>query len=903
MKQNVEMLKQALSLRTPQEESLQILADIVGAVELSKTPHNPDILAKINTLSTPKIRRISDFERDFPSLCFSLATGVGKTRLMGAFITYLYLEKGMKNFFIVAPNLTIYNKLITEFRERNHPKYVFKGINEFATNRPLIITGDEYMNMGGITSGMHDNDVKINIFNISKINKEDRPDKKTGKSQFRSFKETLGESYFDYLKSLPDLVVLMDEAHRYRADAGMKTLNEIGPVLGLELTATAKETGVKGKDFSNIIYHYSLAQAIHDGYVKKPAIVGRSDFDSSRFSEDKLEEIKLEDGFKIHEDIKAELIVFADEKKKHLVKPFLLVIAKDTAHADELKALIDSKDYKEGKYKGKVIVLHSNQKSVESDENINLLLGVEKVDNPIEVVIHVNKLAEGWDVNNLYTIVPLRAAKADILVEQSIGRGLRLPYGEPTGVDAVDRLHIVAHDKFNEIVETAKKEGFEFQRILLDEDPEAGKRFVVEAKTTFHETISSAPIVTTQAEQEKLPLAFQNEAEKEMAEAVAAKLEEMQKIVSNIDDLKKPEIQKRIIEEIKQDKQAEGKFFFAEEEQVLQQQAQQTTERYIEANIKIPQIAIYRRMPNKDTEYKRFQLNLRPFDGLKPVEQKIIVRELLEQKTESKGKAGFVDQHPVLSHYIIEPMLNMNEFLGSDVALLSFFAEQVIEHIKTYTKDEEEVKKILFFNADKIAEDIAEQMNRNIIEPEMETVVKVNGDYAPLRPQKILAYYDDGELNFRQMPKNLSRIRNIVFTGFKKCLSSKTKFDSNTERELSVILEDETKVIRWERLSNEQAKEKIPLFYTTEDKRRAAYCPDFIVETTDEKYIIETKSQSEMTAKDVESKKEVAERWCTEATKYEKSVNGKPWSYVLIPHDKLLANTSFDKLVNDWKVR
>ena len=66
-------------------------------------------------------------------------------------------------------------------------------------------------------------------------------------------------------------------------------------------------------------------------------------------------------------------------------------------------------------------------------------------------------LKEGWDVTNLYTIVPLRAANARTLIEQSIGRGLRLPYGKRTGVAAVDRLNIVAHDKFQEIVDEANQ--------------------------------------------------------------------------------------------------------------------------------------------------------------------------------------------------------------------------------------------------------------------------------------------------------------------------------------------------------------------------------------------------------------------------------------------------------------
>ena len=92
---------------------------------------------------------VTDFEREFPSLCFALATGVGKTRLMGAFISYLHLAHGMNNFFVLAPNLTIYNKLITDFTP-NTPKYVFKGIAEFATDPPDLITGDNYEAMAGI---------------------------------------------------------------------------------------------------------------------------------------------------------------------------------------------------------------------------------------------------------------------------------------------------------------------------------------------------------------------------------------------------------------------------------------------------------------------------------------------------------------------------------------------------------------------------------------------------------------------------------------------------------------------------------------------------------------------------------------------------------------------------------
>jgi type III restriction enzyme len=105
-----------------------------------------------------------------------------------------------------------------------------------------------------------------------------------------------------------------------------------------------------------------------------------------------------------------------------------------------------------------VIRVDSGQSGAEEDEMTTKLLEVEKEGNPVEIVVHVNKLKEAWDVTNLYTIIPLRAANARTLVEQSIGRGLRLPYGKRTGNEAVDRLTIVAHDKFQEIVDDARRE-------------------------------------------------------------------------------------------------------------------------------------------------------------------------------------------------------------------------------------------------------------------------------------------------------------------------------------------------------------------------------------------------------------------------------------------------------------
>ena len=273
---------------------------------------------------------------------------------------------------------------------------------------------------------------KINIFNISKINSEVRG----GKSpRIKRLSEYIGESYFEFLANLDDLVILMDESHRYRASAGVRAINELKPVLGLELTATPFVENSRGAvQFQNVIYDYPLGRAIADGFVKDPAVVTRKDFNPVGMAPEEIEQLKLEDGIRLHESIKAELITYARETDQYIVKPFVLVIARDTTHATQLLELIESDRFFGGHYADKVIQVDSSTTGRKEDEMVERLLKVESTEEPTEIVIHVNMLKEGWDVTNLYTIVPLRAANARILIEQSIGRGLRLPYGKRTGV-------------------------------------------------------------------------------------------------------------------------------------------------------------------------------------------------------------------------------------------------------------------------------------------------------------------------------------------------------------------------------------------------------------------------------------------------------------------------------------
>ena len=264
----VEYISGVMSLRKPQSDSLKILDSIVSSLHLNKNIDQRLLKEKIHSMYPI----FTEFDRAFPSLTFALATGVGKTRLMGTFITYLYTNKNIKNFLVVAPSLTIYNKLINDLSNTSHKKYVFKGIGCF-TFPPNIISGEDYRNVKFQRMG----DINIFIYNAQKFNSKDE------NRRFNAVNENIGTSFFDYLSKLEDLVVIMDESHHYRNNSTSEALDKIKPVLGLELTATPQEiVGKKIIPFKNVVKDYPLALSIRDGYTRTPFALTRQNIEQYR---------------------------------------------------------------------------------------------------------------------------------------------------------------------------------------------------------------------------------------------------------------------------------------------------------------------------------------------------------------------------------------------------------------------------------------------------------------------------------------------------------------------------------------------------------------------------------------------------------------------------------------------
>ncbi len=867
-------IKARLSLRDPQADSLDILADVLDRMSFNRDPDLDKVLGVIQA----KYPEVTDFERDFPSLCFALATGVGKTRLMGAFISYLYMTERSRNAFVLAPNTTIYEKLKRDF-EPNNPKYVFKGIAEFAQNRPVIVTGDDWDKSGLLLDAATRNGgLVVNIFNVDKINKD--------KGRVKRLHEYLGQAYFDYLAQLPDLVLIMDEAHRYRASSGaaMKAIADLDPVIGLELTATPMSTGTKPKRFRNVIFDYGLGRAMADGYVKEPAVATRSDFDPKKVTPEQLQRIKLEDGIHCHENVKAELDIYHRQTGKPKVHPFMLVVATDTEHAREIQTQIEADDFFGGHYKGRVIQVHSGLTGVETEEATQKLLAVE-TDGKTDVVIHVNKLKEGWDVTNLYTIVPLRASASDILTEQTLGRGLRLPYGVRTGVEAIDTLTIIAHDRFKDVVEAARDPNSIVairKTVIIGDDgdvstagaeplisPSAADAAATGTMTGFGEEMQAPYIIESPEERETAQVAMriiQSDYERSMKRGLAQLGEPANQaaLTKQVTDALRP---------------AQGQLDGITPTVDVGSVVSRVIANVTALTIEIPRIVV---LPKGDVNFHFADFDLTGLDGIakQPISDKIMIQRLRDEARTFLARPLEMEreEHPenyIIRHFNLFPQVDYEEHAD----LLMKLCGQMLRHLRSYLADDQAVENVLLVHGEDLARTIYAQMEKHYRETPVEFEATVTAGFTLLKPQAFKVTGVEAVRNYRVAVSPAGDTKRHVFGGFRRCCYPYQKFDSNEERAFAVIIDsaNEPSVIKWMKPGVQQ--------FRIEYASGQDYEPDFVVETQTEKIIAEVKRKDEMNDDTVIAKARAAGKWVGYANAHAKENNGKPWTYALIPHD------------------
>jgi type III restriction enzyme len=402
-------------------------------------PYDPALVANVAhflDLRTPNIaaldaiaQRLEDAP-DGSELVADLATGVGKTFIAAGLLDYL-AESGVRNVVIITPGSTIQRKTIDNLTP-GHPKFV-RGLR----CNPLVITLDD-LERGTVAAALEDEDrFKVFVFTVQSLL---RPDTKDARRAHRSH-ETLGVALYEYLQNAADLVVIADEHHVYYSGNAKKfqsAIDELHPTALIGLTATPDKSTE-----SKIVYRYPLAEAIADGYVKIPVLVAR---------QDGVKDLRTQmgDGLALLDAKAAAVEAYCKQTKKAYVRPVMFVVAQTIDEANEIRDMLAGSDMLADDKKVLVVT------SEEPESTLEQLDRLEDPSSPVRAVVSVSMLKEGWDVKNIYVIAAVRAMESQLLTEQILGRGLRLPFGERTGVAMLDTVEVLSHHSFADLLKSAK---------------------------------------------------------------------------------------------------------------------------------------------------------------------------------------------------------------------------------------------------------------------------------------------------------------------------------------------------------------------------------------------------------------------------------------------------------------
>jgi type III restriction enzyme len=448
------------------------------------------------------------FDESWLRLVTKMATGSGKTKVLSLILAWSYFHKLYepdstlaRNFLIIAPNIIVLDRLRTDF----------DGLKIFFADPVLPDNGYEDRNWRDdfqLTLHLQDAIGTVrptgNIFltNIHRVYE--------GDNTLPSAADVDTSDYFlgpqpvaktqdstvdlaHIVRDIDELAVLNDEAHHIHDPrmAWFKSIEDIhnrlkmkGKALALQVDVTATPRHNNGAIFVQTVSDYPLVEAIHQNVVKHPVLPDPAsraklqERQSSRYSERYRDYLHL--GY-------LEWKKAADEHTKLGKKAVLFVMTDDTKNCDEVASYLET-TYAE--FQGAVLVIHTKNngeigESVtgKKEEELRALREaantIDRPESPYKAIVSVLMLKEGWDVRNVTTIVGLRAysAQANILPEQTLGRGLRRMYRDP---DVSELVSVVGTDAFMDFVESIKSEGVELEHQPMGEGSKPKTPIVVE---------------------------------------------------------------------------------------------------------------------------------------------------------------------------------------------------------------------------------------------------------------------------------------------------------------------------------------------------------------------------------------------------------------------------------------
>jgi type III restriction enzyme len=426
----------------------------------------------VETFATRGDLRLLQYD-DFARYCIKMATGSGKTKVMSLVIAWQFFnavaearDDFAKTFLLIAPNVIVFERLRLDF----------EGGRVFRTDpvipRELEIfwrdfqhymrgEGERASSLGALYL------TNVQQFYERPSGAEDEPEELTAVLGPKAPVQT--STVEDFAKRIVDrgelTVVLNDEAHHTHDEEsewnkvirGLHAQLPGGLAAQFDFTATPRHS--KGQLFSWTVYDYPLKQAIIDNVVKRPLkgiaqgiTEQRSDIASTRY------QAYLAAGVERWREYRQQLTPLGK-------KPVLFVMMNDTADADDVGDWLRTKYPSEFGAKNdekQLLIIHTDRSGEVSKRDLDVARKVAReVDDersPINCIVSVMMLREGWDVQGVTVIVGLRpyTSKANILPEQTVGRGLRLMFRGAAGY--VERLDVIGNKTFIEFVEQLERE-------------------------------------------------------------------------------------------------------------------------------------------------------------------------------------------------------------------------------------------------------------------------------------------------------------------------------------------------------------------------------------------------------------------------------------------------------------
>lgn len=828
---------------------LNALAEISGRMNLRKP--NQQAVYSIATA----LYAYYNQERGEPpmeSLVVS-ATGVGKTYILAATIEYMARVEGIRNFAVITPGRTILNKTVANFTP-GHPKSMLH-IMETA---PVVITADNF-DSPAMRAAMDDPmQVKLYIFTVQSLTK---PTTQLGR-RTHEFREGLGEAFYEHLHGLDDLFIFADEHHCYFSPAFSRTIRELEPYALIGLTATP-HPNTRDED---MIFKYPLSAAVAEKLVKTPVIVGRRDDRRDPYTQ-------LTDGARLLE-LKARAIsIWCSANQLQPIHPVMLVVAQSINEANEYAQYMESTTFMDGRFAGAILTVHSNA----PDDALEKLETVEEPNSPIRIIISVGMLKEGWDVKNVYVLASMRASVSDILTEQTLGRGLRLPFGQYTGEEMLDTLEVLAHERYDDLLRRTglMNEQLRDHRVQmlmhrdesgntvvrrdesqgpLPDQPWQAQRPVADiperAKESEHawDTSPSGETTTNETTDTKGSGSYSKGSGFAIVDT-DTRLEESQRIVETVRDMQPnpslPRIELPVVKMIPvpvpfsladitdvEPFRALGRNLARDPEETLRRKRVEATIEIDTSGLRHTKVLI---RDAAETVY--VQPSFLPSEDIADelVSAVVHCEAVVERESEIRSARRLVDEM-------------MDAMGGSAVTVLSAYLETAKA---------------------KLVQLVTKEASRLARPPMENTTVRVR-PFMPVRQTRLDATED----------KYGAFEKGRAYAGWRKSLYEQVWFDSSPERDMANLLDESQDIVAWVRLHTND----LPILWSGEDLRR--YNPDFIAIDTDNiHWIVEVKADRDMQASEVRAKMEAAKRWANHASASEHvSVR---WRYILASEDTL----------------